>query len=74
MCMHYKWEKLGPNGSLTYSCLCELLLDRLQVMGYPAEQFDIPAQLKGRWSHSSSMQVLESLVYYLSVVVDGDQI
>ena len=34
-------KKLRPNGSLTYSRLCELLLDCLRVLGYPAEQFGV---------------------------------
>ena len=34
-------KKLRPNGSLTYSRLRELLLDRLRVLGYPAEQFGV---------------------------------
>ena len=34
-------KKLRPNGSLPYLRLHELLLDRLRVLGYPAEQFGI---------------------------------
>ena len=34
-------KKLRSNGSLTYSRLRELLLDRLQVLGYPPDQFGV---------------------------------
>ena len=34
-------KKLRSNGSLTHSRLCELLLDHLRVLGYPADQFGV---------------------------------
>ena len=41
----YQWwedaKKLRSNVSLTYSHLRELLLDRLWVLGYPADQFGV---------------------------------
>ena len=40
-------KKLRSNGSLTYSRLHELLLDRLRVLGYPADQFDVQSLRAG---------------------------
>ena len=40
-------KRLRPSGSLTYSRLRELLLRRLQTLGYPADQFGIHSLRSG---------------------------
>ena len=54
-------KKLRSNGSLTYSRLRELLLDRLQALGYPADQFGVHSLRTGGATAAAGSEVPDRL-------------